>query len=194
MYPFLRVFIGMEVQRNQSLFLGKYIIVSNHSSHTDTSAILSILPISKIHKLRPVAAQDYFTKNKLFKIFTQLFYNAIFIDRVTKDGKQNSINIMAQTIDRGDNLLIFPEGSRVSSDEVGPFKSGVIKILKEKPEIPYIPIYIDSSANTLPKGDGLLIPHNFKVVIGDAKFIDPQMNDEESLKKIRDSVVNLACL
>ena len=182
----------MEVFRNISLNDEKYVIVSNHSSHTDTSAILSILPFSKIIKLRPIAAKDYFTENIFFKAFTRLFYNAIFIDRVTKDGKKESVETMALAMDQGENLLIFPEGSRVSDDKVGAFKMGIAKLLKKKPEIPFIPIYIESSANTLPKGDALLIPHNFKIIVGDSCFIDSNKNEEEVLNDIRSEVLKLS--
>ena len=192
MYPFLKIIIGMEVLKNKSLNEDKYIIVSNHSSHTDTSAILSILPFSKIIKLRPIAAKDYFTENIFFKAFTRIFYNAIFIDRVTKDGKKESVETMSLAIDQGENLLIFPEGSRVSDENIGPFKIGVAKLLKKKPEIPFIPIYIESSANTLPKGDALLIPHNFKIIVGDKCFIDSKKSEKEVLEDIRSEVLMLS--
>ena len=191
LYPFLRIIVGMEVKNNTSLSHSNYIIVSNHSSHTDTSATLSILPFSKLFKVRPVAAKDYFAINKFTKLFTKLFYNVILIDRISKEGKQKSIDQMIEAIDKGYNLLLFPEGSRVSNDDVGEFKAGVAKLLKNRPNIPFIPIHIDSSAHTLPKGDGLLVPHNFKITVGQLKHIDPAQEEEQILANIRQSVIEL---
>src|SRR5256885_761927 len=39
---------------------GSYIIVANHSSHLDVPCLLSALPVTKLHRVFPAAAEDYF--------------------------------------------------------------------------------------------------------------------------------------
>ena len=49
---------------------GPAIVVANHNSHLDTLVLMSLYPLSQIHKIRPVAAADYFLKNKLLAWFS----------------------------------------------------------------------------------------------------------------------------
>src|SRR5690242_18276581 len=39
---------------------GSYVMVANHSSHLDALCLLSALPLRKLHRAFPAAAQDYF--------------------------------------------------------------------------------------------------------------------------------------
>ena len=61
----------------------------------------------------------------------------------------------------------------------------------QRPNIPYIPVYVESSDRILPKGDPLVVPHNFKVRFGDAKFIDTNIDINNNLEKMRSEIVSL---
>lgn len=192
MYPFLRLIIGGEYLTNKSLRENKqFIIVANHSSHVDTAALLGVLPFFKVHKVFPVAAKDYFGKNFITKTFFKLTMNTLLIERKCSKQKADSISVMIDALDKGNSLIIFPEGSRVLDEGLQKFKSGVIRVLSQRPEVVFIPAYVKDSSRILPKGDPFVVPHNFKMAIGQAYKIDPSKSDEENLSYIRNKVIEV---
>ena len=50
--------IGAENLPNDESF----VLVANHSSHLDTLCLLAALPLRRLHRAFPVAAEDYFSK------------------------------------------------------------------------------------------------------------------------------------
>ncbi len=64
--PLVFVALGLNIIQRQNLpEKGPVVIAANHNSHLDTLVLLALFPISIIHKIRPVAAADYFFKNEV---------------------------------------------------------------------------------------------------------------------------------
>src|SRR5262245_66539409 len=63
--PFLVLFIGLRVRGREHIpGSGPFILVANHSSHLDTISLLSLFPLTRLRGIRPVAAADYFERNR----------------------------------------------------------------------------------------------------------------------------------
>src|SRR5215475_9816407 len=61
MRGWLRLYHRLEVQGRENLPTERsYVLVANHCSHLDTICLLSALPLGKLHRAFPAAAQDYF--------------------------------------------------------------------------------------------------------------------------------------
>jgi 1-acyl-sn-glycerol-3-phosphate acyltransferase len=190
---FIRVILGGEYSNTNNLKgLDQFVIVANHNSHVDTAAILSALPIRHAHKVHAVAAKDYFAKNKVSEIVFRLFMNILIIDRKTSEGKSQAISIMEQAIDDGKSLIIFPEGSRSTDSSIKKFKTGIVKLLRSKPKLAIVPIYFHSSGQVQPKGDPMLVPHNFKMIIGKPFHLpNDERDDQNCAEFIRGKVLEL---
>jgi len=95
-----------------------YIIISNHQSHYDALALVTMLGI----QFRWVA------KKELLKIplFGQALYAArnIFVDRSDKQKAINSIQDGVQRLPPGGSILFFAEGSRSADGKIRAFKKG----------------------------------------------------------------------
>jgi 1-acyl-sn-glycerol-3-phosphate acyltransferase len=190
MRNFLRLFIGTTFSNNDSIRNEKqYIIVANHNSHVDTMAILSSLPTKSLPYVHPVAAGDYFGKNKFTSFFFKVMVNTKLINR--QNGGRETINSMDRMLKRGRSIIIFPEGSRGKPGVMQELKKGVAILLKNNPEIPYIPIYLDNLDKVMPKGDGMPVPHNSSINIGQARKINSEDSIESILEVMEKEIVGL---
>jgi 1-acyl-sn-glycerol-3-phosphate acyltransferase len=95
-----------------------YIFAPNHVSNTDPPFIGATLP----RECHFVAKQGLFTWNRFFGWLIRRF-NAVPIRRGIFD--RNAMNHFVELLGRGRSVMIFPEGGRVTSGELGEAKSGV---------------------------------------------------------------------
>ena len=90
---------------------GSYIIVANHTSHLDTLAILSALPLRKLHRVFPAAAKDFFFVSVPRTVLAAIVVNALPFDR--QANVRQSLGLCRAVLDNpGNVLLIYPEGTR----------------------------------------------------------------------------------
>ncbi len=189
----LKLIVG--VKFDNSKFLEKesqFIILANHNSHLDTITLLASIPSSILPKVKPVAAGDYFGKTKLGKWFSSYFINALLIDRkVSKtDPNEAPISKMLSELDKGNSLILFPEGTRGKPEELQPFKRGIGIILSKKPEIPYIPAFLSGMGKNLPKGNTIIVPFNSSIRFGKPKFVISE-DSKEITKQIEADILAL---
>src|ERR1051325_10316438 len=80
--PFMLLFIGLRVRGKEHLpERGPFVLIANHSSHLDTISLLSLFPLSQLRNIRPVAAADYFERNRFISILTKTLFNILPIAR-----------------------------------------------------------------------------------------------------------------
>ncbi len=163
--PVLLIVLGMNVRGRENLpTKGPAIIVANHNSHLDTVTLLALFPLRDLPRLRPVAAADYFLKNKLLSWFA---LNIIGILPLDRGGiKKNPLADLEAALDRGDILILFPEGSRGEPEQRSDFKRGVAFLAKARSETPVHPVFMHGLGKALPKGSFILVPFNCDVVAG----------------------------
>jgi len=166
---FLKIIVGVKFDKARFLLNeNQFIIIANHNSHLDTMAIMASLPAKIIHKVKPVAAADYFGKTKLKATLSNYLINALLIQRKRdKEHPENDpINQMIKALDDGFSLIIFPEGTRGEPEVQQPLKPGVGYVLIKKPQIKYVPVYLKGMGKAMPKDDSLLIPFTSSLTYG----------------------------
>ena len=58
---FLRFIIGVKyVNRGVLKSQKQFILIANHNSHLDSMAIMSAMPMAMVHKVHPIADEDFF--------------------------------------------------------------------------------------------------------------------------------------
>ncbi len=124
------------------------IITPNHSSHMDTIAVFNALPISRINRTFPLAAQDYFFSNAATAFFFRLLANVIPIDRTGADKTGLALCVAKQR--DGKSIIMFPEGTRSTTGEMRAFKKGAV-LLSREIQTPVIPTYLKGTYDSLPK-------------------------------------------
>ena len=103
-----------------------------------------------------MAASDYWLENKLRAFAGRDVFRAVLInrDRENRDPEEDPVAMMAQALDAGGSLILFPEGGRnLTEDPVLPFKTGLYHLAKLRPEVDLVPTWIENLNSVLPKGE-----------------------------------------
>ena len=119
------------------------IYFANHTSNGDFMLIWTVLPPPLRRQTRPVAAADYWLKNRVREFIGRDVVNAVLVDRRAEHRDSDPIEAMVEALDDGASLIIFPEGKRNTSGEpLLPFKAGLYNMAKARPEIDLVPVWI----------------------------------------------------
>ena len=167
------------------------IYFANHTSHIDTIAIWAALPIRLRSATHPVAAKDYWGSGLRRYIATKALH-AVLIDRSRSDPNANPLAPLIETLQLGESLIIFPEGTRGTSAVPGPFKSGLYHLAMQFPDAHLVPVYLENLHRSLPKGAVLPIPMTCTVRFGTPITLAAEETKEAFLERARGEVIKLA--
>lgn len=187
----LTVVLGLNVRRKELLPKnGPAIIVANHNSHLDTLVLVSLFPMRLLEKVRPVAAADYFLKNKIIGWFA---LNVIGIVPIVRGGGSKSKDPLAPCYDalgRGDIIILFPEGTRGEPEKLSEFKKGIAHLAQKYPNVLTTPVYMHGLGKALPKGAFLPVPFFCDIFVGNG--VSCEFDRGRFMDKVRDEFQLLA--
>ena len=161
----LHIYNHFEIIGHQNLRTNRsLVIVANHCSHIDTLCLLAALPLRKLHRAFPAAASDYFFQSTPRLWVAAVLVNALPFARQARVRQSLSLcrELLAQT---GTILIIFPEGTRSTTGEVGEFKSGIGALVAGR-DVAVAPCFVDGSFQAWPKGKRFPRPRKIRLVVG----------------------------
>ncbi len=172
---------------------GAYIVVGNHSSHLDAPMVFTLLPDSMTDRLATGAAADYFYRKPTVSKLTSLFFNTYPIERKSRPGDPNAGRAKGMTsrlLRDGIPILIFPEGTRSRTGELGEFKTGAAA-LAIKFDIPIVPLAMTGGHEAMPVGSVLPPPNRPSVAlyIGSPMLPMEDEDPETFMDRVRDQIV-----
>ena len=160
---FVRMYVRPHVEGAENLpTKGSFIIVANHNSRADTAVIYTALPRHARKRFVAAAAQDYFFQGGPWQFFSRVLFNAIPIARDRRGG-QDPLRHASRALREGYALLLFPEGTRSKDGTIGPFFSGIGRLIADFPGTPVVPTYLSGTTRVMPKGK--VMPRPFKVSV-----------------------------
>src|SRR5213075_574291 len=86
-----------------------FIVAANHSSHLDMGLVKMALG-DWGSRLVALAAKDYFFEDPVRRAYFENFTNLVPMDR--HGSLRESLRLASREIEKGNILLIFPEGTR----------------------------------------------------------------------------------
>jgi 1-acyl-sn-glycerol-3-phosphate acyltransferase len=164
---------------------------ANHTSHLDAVVLWATLPRELRARTRPVAARDYWTASRVRLWLAERVFHALLIERRKVTAQENPLREMLAALDAGDSLILFPEGTRSSQLEPQAFKSGLFHLIKQRPQVEFVPVYLENLNRILPKGEMLPVPLLGSVTIGVPVRLGPGETRESFLERARQSVWQL---
>ena len=194
--PLVYICLGINVHDAENLpKSGPAILISNHNSHLDTLVLMSLFPTDIMLNISPVAAADYFLRNKIVAWFVLNVLKIIPISRkVSKEANNEFMSKVSAHLKNNGIIILYPEGSRGKPEQMEKLKTGIFHIAKQNPDVPVIPVFMQGLGLALPKNEVLLVPAICKLWIAKAvKYCDDKeeyMNNLNNIFKLLSSKAN----
>ena len=131
---------------------GPYVVVTNHSSHADTIAMMSASPT--LMRVVTVAAQDYWFTRRSRRAVARGLLGAYPVRRDGEGAYEELRGALAHRVAESMSVLIFPEGTRSQDGQIGRFHSGAARLARDF-GIPVLPVALVGTREMMPKKRGL---------------------------------------
>ena len=132
---------------------GPCIVISNHQSHFDQHCLLKAVPTRiRTNLFFGAAADRWFLKGRK-EITLQPWYQSLVMGSypIQRGGGSRTLDYPKKLLDRGANLMLFPEGTRARGRHLSHFKHGVSILALEK-RVPVVPVYLEGLKEIRPPG------------------------------------------
>jgi long-chain acyl-CoA synthetase len=182
---------------------GPVLVIANHIGDVDVGFVLAALPARFRHKLATAAGGEALEalrnppaeRNLFGRIFDRVEWimgvsllNLFPLPR--EAGFRESFAFAGESVDRGYNILIFPEGRHTTDGAIRPFRSG-IGLLVNNLRIPVVPLHIDGLFELKQRGKKTARPHQITVRIGEAVYFPPDSDPEQIAAELKNRVERL---
>ena len=165
--PLLLLGLGVHVRHRERLPMqGPAVIVANHNSNLDALLLMALYPLRKLPILRPAAAVDYFLTDPVRRFVAERIIRILPVERGGAKAGRDPLTGCYDALDRGEIVIIFPEGSRGEPERLQDLKRGIAHIAKARPGTPFTPIFMHGLGKAMPKGSMMLVPFNVDVFVG----------------------------
>jgi 1-acyl-sn-glycerol-3-phosphate acyltransferase len=172
--------------------LRQRIYFANHGSHGDFVLVWTVLLPSLRAVTRPVAGADYWDRPGLRRFIGRNVFNALMIDRNPTPSGPHPVALMAEAVRQGSSLILFPEGTRNTTDQpLLSFRSGLFHLAKAAAEVELVPVWIDNIARVMPKGEMFPIPLLCGVIFGEPLRLEEGEQKEAFLDRSRAALLAL---
>ena len=179
----MRVYHRLQIEGRENLpGTGSLVLVCNHTSHLDTLCMMCAVPLAKIHRTFPAAAADYFFSSLPRSAISAILINALPFNREAKGAE--SLAVCAKLLENeGNVLIIFPEGTRTTTGEMGRFRSGIGRLVAGT-DLAVLPCYLEGGLRAWPKGKLVARPRKLRLRIGEAQTYEHLGKKAESVRAV----------
>jgi 1-acyl-sn-glycerol-3-phosphate acyltransferase len=172
---YLRLYHQLEIDGRENLPVPPFVMIANHASHLDAIVLAAVLPRRWLGHVFPIAAGDTFFEKPLVSTFAASCLNALPIWR-KRCGSHSLEELRSRLIAEGCVYILFPEGTRTRTGEIGPFKPGIGNIVCGS-RAPVVPCYLEGTFQALPPHRRIPQPASIHLRIGVPLLFQETPND-----------------
>ena len=182
---------------------GPVIVACNHVVYLDIGWVLAALPARFRHRLATAMDGELLnamreapkTRNGVSRMYERVRYflvvtlfNVFALPR--RSGFQKAFSFAGDLVDRGWNILIFPEGITSVNGQLAAFRSG-IGLLATRLGIPVVPMRLDGVFELKKWKRWRVRPGQVRVAIGKPMRFRPEQSPEEIARELRECIAKL---
>ncbi|MBZ9688864.1 1-acyl-sn-glycerol-3-phosphate acyltransferase [Clostridium estertheticum] len=149
------------------------VFVGNHQSNLDIPVILS-----SMDRLTGAVAKKEMEKIPVMSYWMRQIHS-VFMDRENPREALKSISEGVENLKNGYSMIIFPEGTRSRSNNMGEFKKGSMR-LAIKAGVPIIPITFYDTNKAMEGNNGKVKKANAKLIIDKPIYMDKMSKEEKA--------------
>jgi 1-acyl-sn-glycerol-3-phosphate acyltransferase len=186
----LTVFRPWIVGRENVPKTGAVIFAGNHLSFIDSI----FLPLALDRRISFLAKADYFRGKGIKGYFTRVFFNAtgmLPIDRSGGKASEASLQTGLAVLAKGEQLGIYPEGTRSPDGRMYRGRTGVARMILEA-GVPVIPVAMVDTDRVMPTGTTIPKVRRIGIVFGaplDFSRFEGLEGDRFVLRSITDEIM-----
>ncbi|HCY63980.1 MAG TPA: hypothetical protein DHV59_14355 [Oxalobacteraceae bacterium] len=124
-------------QKNLKALPQRYILIANHPSAFEDIGIPALFNVISLAKLQ---VQDWFIVGRISRAA-----GTLYVDRDDPQSRQQSIQTMADAVEAGQNIALYPEGGCKGRRLHNEFKSGAFEV-SMRTGIPILPVFLHYEA------------------------------------------------
>ncbi len=176
---------------------GPFLVVCNHVTYLDVGFVLAGLPFGVRHHLATamdgerLAAmrrppQDFSFPRRALERLKYFLVVALFnvFPLPRRSGYRESFSYAGELIERGESVLIFPEGELTSDGSIAPFRAG-IGLLASQLKVPVVPVRIEGLFAMRQAHKRMARPGTVRVTIGEAVIFPPEATPDEITQELK---------
>jgi len=169
---FFKLYNRLEVKGLENIAAGAaFIVASNHSSYIDPPLIGGVFP----GRLRYLAKESLF-HTPVLGFFIRIL-GAVPVKREDSQKARVVMKLLLGLLEKGENVLLFPEGSRSPDGKIQRLEGGVC-FLSVKTGVPVLPVYIGGSFEAWPRGQAFPRPSKLSLSVSPPIYPDLGIKNE----------------
>lgn len=149
------------------------LFVGNHQSNFDIPVILS-----NMNRTTGAVAKKEMLKIPIMSYWMKQIH-CVFMDRENPREALKAIAEGVENLKNGSSMLIFPEGTRSKSNNMGEFKKGSMR-LAIKAGVPIVPVTLYDTYKAMEGNNGKIKKANAKLIIDKPIYLDGMSKEEKA--------------
>lgn len=161
---------------------GPMIIAPNHQSFLDGPLVSATLPTAVMKNAYYYATEEHM-QGSLRKAYARN-NNIILMER---GNLRDSILKLGEVLKQGKHVVIFPEGRRTHTGELGEFKK-TFAILSKELQVPVVPVCIKGAYEALPRSKRFPTSHQIEIEYLPPIYPDSALSYEEIAEQVKQAI------